>query len=77
MDEDILFFLLQQLKWQQEQDFILAKIEGKLYAMRDLAEYRLMHELTFREVQLLNEQLQQLKREVLALEQELHKEIIH
>lgn len=31
--------------------FILAKIESKLYAMRDLAEYRLMHELTFREVQ--------------------------
>ena len=77
MDEDILLFLQQQIKWHQEQDFILAKIEGKLYAMRDLAEYRLMHELTFREVQLLNEQIQQLKREVLALEQELYTGMVH
>lgn len=77
MDEDIQFFLQQQITWLQEQDFILAKIEGKLYAMRDIAEYRLMHELTFREIQMLNEQLQQLKYEVLALEQELHKGTIH
>lgn len=72
MDEDILLFLQQQLKWHQEHDLILAIIEGKLYAMRDLAEYRLMHDWTFCEVQLLNEQLQQLKREILALEQELY-----
>jgi len=77
MDQDILLFLQQQIQWHREQDLLLAKIEGKLRAMKALAEYRLVHDLPFNEIQLLNGQLQQLKQEVLILEQELHKEMIH
>lgn len=76
-DRDILEFLQQQIEWHKAQDMILAKIEGKLNAMKQLAEYRLAYELTAGEVQNLNKQLQELKAEVLALEQQLYKGIVH
>lgn len=77
IDEDVLAFLKQQLKWHKEQDMILEKIEGKLIEMKELAEYRLAYELSVAEVHNLNAQLQKLKVDVLSLEQQLYKGIVH
>lgn len=77
IDEDVLAFLKQQLKWHKEQDMILEKIEGKLIEMKELAEYRLAYELSVAEVQHLNTQMQELNADVLALEQQLYKGIVH
>lgn len=73
----ILDVLQQQLAWVLEQDLILAKIEGKLRVMKELATYRLAHELSFGEVQQLNENLVKLQEEVKLLEAELYKGTVH
>ena len=77
MDNDVLRFLQQQITWVREQDLILAKIEGKLWAMRALAQYRLDTELMALEVERLNEQLGQLEREVAELELQLDAGTVH
>lgn len=73
----ILDFIQQQLAWIQEQDLILAKIEGKLLAMKEIAKERLTQELAFLEVQQLNEELSKLQQEVQVLEKELYKGTVH
>ncbi|KKB41344.1 hypothetical protein [Bacillus thermotolerans] len=67
---------LQQLQWAKDQDRILAEIEAKLYEMRAIAEYAANHELTADEVELLNDQLRELKGEIDSLEQRLHS-VVH
>lgn len=73
IDQNILHFLQQQIDWHKEQDCILEKIEGKLKAMKGLVQYRLEHEMTYNEVQNLNNELNYLKVEVVKLEQALYK----
>ncbi|KKB40386.1 hypothetical protein [Bacillus thermotolerans] len=75
-DEQQKEFLQQQLQWTKDQDRILAKIEAKLYEMKAIAEYAANHELTAEEVELLNDQLCELKRGIHSLEQRLHS-VIH
>ncbi|TDQ42900.1 hypothetical protein [Aureibacillus halotolerans] len=69
-------FLETQIDELQKRDNLLAQIEQKLYAMRDLA--ALVHEgdLSADETDLVNEQFQTLKEEVHLLEQQLHT-VIH
>lgn len=76
-EQQILDFIQQQLAWVAAQELILAKIEGKLRAMRELAAYRLAKEMTFSEVQHLNATLEKLQQEVEALENELDKSTLH
>lgn len=76
-DQQILDFIQQQLAWVAAQELILAKIEGKLRAMRELAACRLAKEMTFSEVQQLNATLEKLQQEVQALENELDKSTLH
>lgn len=68
--------LQQQLQWTKDQDRILAEIEAKLYEMRAIAEYAANHELTADKVELLNDQLSELKGEIASLEQRLHS-VVH
>ena len=77
MDEDILKFLQEQLKWTQEQDSVLAEIEAKLIAVKDITEYRLKSDLTFEQIDLLNDHVQQLLLEVNQLQQLLDSGNIH
>ncbi|MER1984466.1 MAG: hypothetical protein ABS948_01110 [Solibacillus sp.] len=77
MDEQSIRFFQQQLEWFKEQDLLLAKIEGKLRAMRDLAAYRLMYELEAADIELLNDQMQQLQREIVELERQRDIEVLH
>lgn len=77
IDPDVLAFLLQQIEWHKEQDLILAKIEGKLQAMRELALYRLTDELSSYDIQSLGTQLTQLQQEILVLEWQLDKRMVH
>ena len=79
MDKDELEhkkFLEEQLEWCKKQDGILEEIEMKLYEMKRIAEYALEHELTLDEIEELNSQLNELKREVHALEKQLHS-VVH
>lgn len=71
-DEEQLTFLYEQWRWLQEQDLLLAKIEGKLRAMRALAQHRLDNLLNDWQIHNLQCELQQLQLEVNRLEQELH-----
>jgi polyhydroxyalkanoate synthesis regulator phasin len=64
-------FLEQQLYWFKEQDRILAKMEMKLYEMREITQYALDFVLTNKEIEKLNAQLSHLKSEVLFLEKQL------
>lgn len=63
--------LEEQLERCRKQDSILAKIEKNLYEMRALAEYARDHKLTALQITELNGQLDELKREVHSLEQQL------
>lgn len=77
MDDDVLKFLIEQVQWAKEQDIILAKIEGKLLAMRDLAQYRLHYELSEQAIENLQQQLHTLQQEIDALEMKLYSNIVH
>ncbi|MFJ8266894.1 hypothetical protein [Peribacillus asahii] len=69
-------FLEEQLEWCRKQDGILEEIEEKLHEMKELAEYARDHELTSLEIDKLNNQLNDLKREVHSLEQQLYS-VVH
>ncbi|WP_394141212.1 hypothetical protein [Cytobacillus oceanisediminis] len=69
-------FLEEQIEWCKKQDGILAEIEEKLYEMKELAEYAHDNELTPLEIDKLNGQLNTLKQEVNALEQQLQS-VVH
>lgn len=77
MDSESIRFFQRQIEWIKEQDLLLAKIEGKLRAMRDLVEYRLHYELDATDIELLKEQIEQLRREVLELERKRDLEVYH
>ena len=70
-DEQIRAFLYEQWLWVQEQDLLLAKLEGKLKMMRELAYYQLEHQLNEQQSQDLQSQLEQLQREITEIEQQL------
>lgn len=76
-EQQILDFIQQQLAWVAEQDLILAKMEGKLRAMRQLAEYRLEQELSAGELQQVNAEFAGLQREIEVLEGQLYKGTVH
>ncbi|PZX08262.1 hypothetical protein C7437_1011386 [Psychrobacillus insolitus] len=65
-------FLEEPLEWCKEQDRILVDIDVKLHEMKEIAEYTLEHQLTSLEIDQLNSQLNELKREVDSLEEQLH-----
>jgi predicted nucleic acid-binding Zn-ribbon protein len=65
-------FLEQQLEWCKKQDRILEEVEMKLHEMKKIAQYALNHEFTAIEIDQLNGQLNELKREVHCLEKQLH-----
>jgi polyhydroxyalkanoate synthesis regulator phasin len=69
-------FLEQQLHWCKEHDRILEEINIKLHDMKKIAEYTLAHELTSAEIDKLNGELNQLKREVHFLEKQLYS-VVH
>ncbi len=69
-------FLEQQLEWCKEQDRILEEIDSKLHEMKRIAEYVLVKELNSEEIEELNGQLNELKREVHSLEKELQS-VVH
>lgn len=77
MDDDVLKFLIEQVQWAKEQDIILAKIEGKLLAMRTLAQYRLQYVLTTQEIVNLQQQIDVLQLEIDELEHQLNSNIVH
>lgn len=69
-------FLAEQLDWCRKQDAILDEIERTLYEMKAIAEYAATTDLPPDEIVLLNQQLDDLKKEIQSLEQQLH-EIVH
>jgi len=69
-------FLEQQLEWCKEQDRILEEIDSKLRKMKRIAEYSLVNELSSKEVDELNAQLNELKNEVHSLEKQLQS-VVH
>lgn len=69
-------FLEQQLEWCKKQDCILEEIEMKLHEMEKIAQFILDHVLTVREIDKLNGQLDELKRDVHFLEKGLHS-VVH
>jgi hypothetical protein len=75
-DQDHKKFLEEQLEWCKEQDRILEEIDVKLHEMKEIAEYALEHGLTSAEIDQLNDQLNELKREVHSLEKQLHS-VVH
>jgi predicted RNase H-like nuclease (RuvC/YqgF family) len=64
------------LKWCKKRDNILDEIEHKLYEMKEIAEYALEHDLTTDEVARLNRKLDDKKREVQSLENQLQS-VVH
>ena len=73
--EEMKKFLEEQVAWCKWQDNILEEIENKLHEMKKIAEYARIHELPLIEVNKLNEQLNTLKQEVYALEQQLQSQV--
>lgn len=71
-NKEQLEFLEQQLEWSKHQIQILNEIDKKLHEMKEIAESALNHELSKKKLMVLNEQLDQLKKEVLVLEKQLH-----
>ncbi|PLT31072.1 hypothetical protein [Peribacillus deserti] len=69
-------FLEVQLKWCRKQDSILEEIDIRLQKMKRIAEYTRDHELTSKEVDKLNDKLNDLKIEIHSLEEQLHS-IVH
>ncbi|KXH79733.1 hypothetical protein [Sporosarcina sp. HYO08] len=74
--EDRKKFLEEQLQWCKDQDAILEEMNVKLHEMKRIAEYAVEHKLTVVEVDKLNGQLNELKREVHFLESQLQS-IVH
>ena len=72
---DLKMFLQEQVEWCKWQDSILEEIENKLNEMKKLAEYAHVHELTPIEASKLNDQLNILKQEIYALEQQLQSDV--
>lgn len=70
-EQNLKKFLEVQLEWSKEQVQVLDLIDEKLQEMKRIAEYALKHELTPREVNELNMQLNEFKNEVLFLEKQL------
>ncbi|MCA1040471.1 hypothetical protein LCM00_13240 [Bacillus infantis] len=64
-------FLEEQLLWCKEQESIMENLDSKLYEMKRIAEYALEHELSSKQVEVLNYQLNELKNEVFSLEEQL------
>lgn len=77
LDLELLAFLKQQLEWHQQQDQILAEIEQKLYELRQITVFRLQSDVPFLQMQQLKSKVEQLKLEVLDLEQRLDNGMIH
>lgn len=69
-------FLIEQIEWCKKQDATLEEIEKKLYQMKELAQYALVHDLNSVEIEKLNGQLKELTMEVYVLENQL-KSIVH
>ncbi|WP_394580842.1 hypothetical protein [Cytobacillus firmus] len=65
-------FLEEQLQWSIIRAQLLEEIDGKLHEMKAIAEYAMENELNQIEVKNLNGQLNLLKNEVAALEQQLN-----
>ncbi|WP_366160977.1 hypothetical protein ABXS71_19630 [Bacillus infantis] len=65
-------FLEEQLEWCRKEDRILETIEVKLHKMKELAEFACFYELTAIETDMLNGQLDELRKEVQYLEQQLY-----
>lgn len=65
-------FLEQQLEWSKKQTQLLNEIDKKLHEMKGIAEFALEHELSEMELNDLNDQLAQLKKEVQFLEKQLY-----
>ena len=70
-------FLEEQVEWCKEQKRILDEIDKLLYEMKAIAEYVLQNESTPNEIKELNQQLDELKREIHFLEQKLYVEVLH
>ncbi len=66
----------EQIRWCKEQDRILGEIESKLHEMKIIVVFVIDHELASEEFDEFNNQLNKLKREVYALEKQLHS-IVH
>lgn len=69
-------FLEELLEWTKKRDTILEEIEHKLYDMKEIAEYAFEHDLSPDEVARLNRQLDEKKREVQSLENQLQS-VVH
>ncbi|KAB7706554.1 hypothetical protein F9802_10160 [Bacillus aerolatus] len=69
-------FLEEQLQWCKEQDRILEEMNVKLHEMKRIAEYAREHELNSAEINELNGQLNELRREVHFLEKQL-RSVVH
>ncbi|MEH7440677.1 hypothetical protein V7182_24830 [Neobacillus drentensis] len=69
-------FLEQQLEWCKKQNRILEEIEMKLHDLKKVAQYALNHELTAQEIEQMNSQINDLKKEVHFLEKQLHS-VVH
>lgn len=65
-------FLEEQLQWSIIRAHLLEEIDDKLHEMKAIAEYAMENELNQIEVKKLNGQLNLLKNEVAALEQQLN-----
>ncbi|MDX5476620.1 MAG: hypothetical protein LPK00_13885 [Bacillaceae bacterium] len=68
-------FLQAQLEWTIKQYQLLDLIDEKLHEMKEIAELALDETLTKHDLLLLNEQLQDLQREVVNLERILQTQI--
>jgi len=69
-------FLEEQLHWCKEQDRILEEMESRLREMKRIAEYALEKELNSAEINELDGRLNELKKEVHFLEEQLHS-VVH
>ncbi|WP_096156607.1 hypothetical protein [Bacillus sp. FJAT-45066] len=70
-EKEKLEFLQAQLEWTKQQNRLLDLIEEKLHEMKEIAEHALDDTLTKHDRQLLNEQLQELQKELGILELKL------
>ncbi|SFQ53500.1 hypothetical protein SAMN05421670_2569 [Psychrobacillus psychrotolerans] len=65
-------FLEDQLEWCKKQDHILEEIEDKLYEMKEIAECALANDVNTDEIERLNHQMDNLKKEIQYLEKQIH-----
>jgi len=73
--QEIDCFLEKQLEWCKKQDLILQEIELKLYEMKEIAEYARDFEKNAKELKTLNIRINELKKEVHALESQLSSDV--